>query len=102
MPVNFNGQVLIQPQARTAFNYAGLNPPNPVTPNATVLIGPSNQGPNALSLIQSPADILNILGQNSDGANACWLALNPSGETNGANPLYFWNVNPTTVSIPHR
>ncbi len=96
MPVNFNGQVLIQPQARTAFNYAGLNPPNPVTPNATVLIGPSNQGPNALSLIQSPADILNILGQNSDGANACWLALNPSGETNGANPLYFWNVNPTT------
>lgn len=96
MPTNFNGQVLIQPQARTAFNYSGLTPPNPATPHATVLIGESNQGPNALTLIQSPADIINNLGQNSDGANACWLALNPSGETNGANPLYFWNTNPTT------
>ena len=96
MPVNFNGQVLIQPQARTAFNYAGLTPPNPATPHQTVLIGESNQGPNALTLIQSGSDILNNLGQDSDGANACWLALNPSGETNGANPLYFWNVNPTT------
>ncbi len=96
MPVNFNGQVLIQPQARTAFNYAGLTPPNPATPYATVLVGESNQGPNALTLIQSPADIINNLGQDSDGANACWLALNPSGVTNGANPLYFWNVNPTT------
>ncbi len=96
MPAVFNGQTLIQPQARTAFNYSGLTPPNPATPHATVLIGPSNQGPNSPVLIQSGADILANLGQKSDGSNACWLALNPSGVTNGANPLYFYNVNPTT------
>ncbi len=97
MSTNFNGQTLIQPQARTAFNTTALAPQTTAqaAPHTTVLIGPANQGPNQLVTIGSIADIQNNLGIDSDLANAAALALNPA-PSGGANPLKVWNVNPTT------
>ncbi len=98
MSTNFNGQVLTQPQARTQFNGTALVPASPAqpAPHTLVLIGPANQGPNALQTITSVSDIQTMLGIDSDLANAAALALNPSPSTGGANPLKVWNVNPTT------
>lgn len=97
MAINFNGTVLIQPQARTTVNTSALTPApaTPPQPHTLVLIGPANQGPNALTAITSLRDIATTLGTDSDLANAAALALNPGlGVT--ANPLKVWNVNPTT------
>lgn len=97
MATNFDGHVLIQPQARTAFNTSGLAPQTPAqaAPHTLVLIGPANQGPNQLVAIGSIQDISLNLGIDSDLANAAALALNPAS-SGGANPLKVWNVNPTT------
>ena len=104
--VNFNGQVLTQPQARTRFNTAALTPAAPTqpAPHTLVLIGPANQGPNSLQTITSEDDIAAKLGLDSDLAQAAALALHPSPAYPVApNPLKVWNVNPTTqgtINLP--
>ena len=109
MPTTFNGQVLIQPQVRAAFNTTALTPlvtPSP-SPHTLVLIGPSPEGPNSLVTVTSPATVTAALGpstvdlpasQVNQLADAALLALNPSPDTTGAAPLQVWNVNPTTTA----
>ena len=106
MPTTFNGQVLIQPQVRAAFNTTALTPAAPTAPepHTLVLIGPSPEGPNSLVTVYSPATVTAALGpstmdlpagQSNQLADAALLALNPSPDTAGAAPLQVWNVNPT-------
>lgn len=99
MSVNFNGQVLTQPQARTQVTTTALagSTPTPPPPHRLVLVGPANQGINALQSITAPSDIVTQLGVDSDLAQAAALALAPAPGLGAATPLSVWNVNPTTT-----
>ena len=98
MATTFDGVTLIQPQARTRFNMAALTPPAPTqpAPHKLVLVGPANQGQNAVVTVQTATDIRRAVGTSGDLAQAAVLTLDPSAVTTGAAPLSLYQVNPTT------
>lgn len=101
MAITFNGAVLTQPQARTAFAGQGLSvaPPAHPAPHTLAVLGPADQGTNAWVSVATASDIVTHFGVTGDLAQALALCLAPvAGLATAAAPIKAYNVNPTTVA----